>query len=119
MEKYVPQCTKVLWFELDKILTGNNLSLLTVNVLSITGKIPDLVTNLKLFCKRFIFIIITGSWLTEEFNLVVEINGYKSLTIIKVRLTCEGIKIFHLETTTTDVICQVSLEEDSYECDFF
>ena len=63
---YVPQCSNVLWFELDKNLNDNNLSVLTVNERSITGQFADLITNLNHVRKRFIFIIITVSWLTDE-----------------------------------------------------
>ena len=45
VDNYVPQCSNVLWSELDKNLKDNNLSVLTVNARSITGKFEDLITN--------------------------------------------------------------------------
>ena len=42
---YVPQCSDVLWSESDKNFKDNNLSVLTVNARSITGKFADLFTN--------------------------------------------------------------------------
>ena len=96
VDNYIPQCSNVLWSELDKNLKDNNLSVLTVNARSITGKFADLITNLNLIRKRFTFIIITESWLTEESNFVLEINGYKSHTLNRVGRTGEGIKIFYL-----------------------
>ena len=80
VDNCVPQCSNKLWSELDKNLKDNNLPVLTVNACSITGKFADLITNLKLIRKRFTFIIITESWLTEESYFVLEINGYKSHT---------------------------------------
>ena len=64
VDSYIPQCSNVLWSELDKNLKDNNLSVLTVNARSITGKFADLITNLNLVRKLFAFIIITESWLT-------------------------------------------------------
>ena len=73
----MPQCSIVLWSELDKNIKYNKLSVLTVNARSITGKIEEFIAILNLITNRFTFIIITESWLTEEYNFVLEINGYK------------------------------------------
>ena len=63
--------------------------------MQITGKIPDLITNMNLIRKQFTFIIITESWLREESNFVPEINGYRSHTLNRVGRTGGGIKIFY------------------------
>ena len=42
VDNYVPQCSNVLWSELDKNLKDNNLSGLTMNAQNITGKYADL-----------------------------------------------------------------------------
>ena len=55
-----------------------------MNARSITFGFADLVTALNLVRKRLTFIIITESCLTEESNLALEINGYKSHTINRV-----------------------------------
>ena len=51
----VPQCSNVLWSELDKNLKHKKLSVITVNARSITGKFADLITNLHLHKKRFFY----------------------------------------------------------------
>ena len=94
-DNYVPKCSNVLWSELEKNLKDNNLSVLTVNTHSTTGKFADLITNLNLIRNRFTYIIITESWLTEEFNFVLELNGYKSHTLNRVGRTGGHIKIFY------------------------
>ena len=63
---------------LDSNQKENNLSHLTVNTYSITGKIADLVTNLNLVIKRVSFIKATKTWLSYDSKLVLETNGYKS-----------------------------------------
>ena len=55
-----------MWSNLDSKLKENNLSILTVNAHSITGKFADLVTNLNLVIKRFYFVIVTESWLSYD-----------------------------------------------------
>ena len=55
VDNYVPQCSNVLWSELDKNLKDNNLSVLTVNARSIRGKFADPITNLILIKKQFSF----------------------------------------------------------------
>ena len=65
VDSYVPQCSNVLWSELDKNLIDNKLSVLTVNARSITGKYVDLITNLNLVRKWYIYIFIKKSRLTE------------------------------------------------------
>ena len=67
-----------MWSELNRNLKENNLSILTVNAYSITGKFSDLVTTLNLVRKHFSFIIVTESLLSYDSNLVLETNGYKS-----------------------------------------
>ena len=106
VDNYNPQCSNVLWSELDENLKDNNLSALTVNARSITGKFADLITNLNLIIKRFTFIIITESWLTEESNFILEINGYKSHTLNRVGRTGGGIKIFYFKYIIAEVISQ-------------
>ena len=115
VENYVPKCSNVLWSELDKSLKDNILSVLTVNAGSITGKFLDLITNLILIRKRFTFIIITESWLTEESNFVLEINGYKSHTLNRVGWTGGGTKIFYLENILTEVISQFYAKQVLHE----
>ena len=95
VEKYVHQCSNVLWSELDKNLINNNLSALTMNARSITVKFAGLITNLKFIRKRFSFFIITESWQIEESNFVLDINWYKSHSLNRVGLTEGGIKIFY------------------------
>ena len=63
--------------ELDGNFKDNNLSVLAVNVRSITVKLADMISNLNLAKKRFTFIINVDHWLTDESNFVLEINGYK------------------------------------------
>ena len=57
VDNYNPQCSNVLWSELDKNLKDNNLSVLTVNARSITGIFADFITNLNLIRKRFLFLL--------------------------------------------------------------
>ena len=66
IENYVPRCKNVMWSNLDSNLKENNLSILTVNAHSITGKFADLVTNLNLVRKRFSFIIVTELLLSYD-----------------------------------------------------
>ena len=89
--------TYTLCLKLDKSFEHNNLFVLTVNVLNKTGKFADLITNLNHIKKQFTFIIITESWLTDESNFVLEINGYKSHTIKKVGRTEGDTKTFYLD----------------------
>ena len=119
IDKYVPQCSNILWYELDKNLKDNNLFVLTVNARSITGKFADLIIILYLVRKRFTFIIMTESWLTKESFFIQELNEYKSHTLKRVGRTGGGIKIFCLEYVRTEVISQSSAVEDSYESFLF
>ena len=59
-------------------IKDNILFILLINVRSIIGEFADWITNLILVRKKFTFIIITESWLTDESILVPENNGYKS-----------------------------------------
>ena len=77
----------------------------------------ELVTILNLVRKQLSFIIITESWLTEEFNLVLETVGYKSHTTSRVGRT-RGIKLFHLEYIATEGINNFFILEYSRECFF-
>ena len=86
-----------------------------MNARSITGKFSDLIANLNLIRKRFTFIIITESWLTEKSNFVLEINGYKSNTLNGVGRTGGGTQIFYLGYIITDVLRQFSAVKVSYE----
>ena len=107
-----------MWFNLDSNLKENNLSILTVDAHSITGKFADLVTNLNLVRKRFSFIIVTESWLSYDSNLVLEINGYKSHSISRTGRKGGGIKLFYLDYISAEVISHLSVIEDSYESIF-
>ena len=78
----------------QKKFKDNNLSIFTVNARCITGQFPDLTTNLIFVRKRFTFIIITESRLKDKINFVLEIIGYKSLTINRVGRTGGGIKLY-------------------------
>ena len=69
VDNYVPQCSNVLWSELNKNPKNNNLPVITVNINRITRKITDSIANLNHIRKRFNFIIIKESWLTENLNL--------------------------------------------------
>ena len=94
VDNYVPQCSIVLWSELDIILKDNYLSVLTLKARTITGKFADLITNINIIRKRFTFVIITGSWRTEDSNFVLEVNWYKSHILSKVRRTGGDIFFF-------------------------
>ena len=54
IDNYVPKYTNVLRSEFEKNLEDSNLSILTVNTLTITGKIADLITKLNLGKNLFI-----------------------------------------------------------------
>ena len=109
-----------MWSNLDSNLK-DNLSILTVNAHSITCKSVDLVTNINLVRKRFSFIIVTESWLTYDSILILEIIGfigYKSYPISIMGRKCEGIKLFYLDYSSTEVISHLSVIEVSYETIF-
>ena len=108
----------VLWYELDSNLKEMNLPVISINTRSITGKFAELVINLNLIRERVFFVIITESLLTEESNLVLEIDGYKYHTINRVGLTGGNIKLFHLDYISNEVISDFSVKEDLYICIF-
>ena len=118
IDNYVPQSSNVLCFELHKNLEYNILSILTLNARRITCNFADLITNLNLVGKRFTFFIITEYWLTDESEFVLAIKRYKLHIIIRLVRTGGGIKIFHLECKTTEVIRQISVVEDWFKVFF-
>ena len=76
----------------------------------ITGKFGDFITNSNLVRKCFTYTIFTESWLTDEFNFVLEFNGYKSYTMNRVGRTGGGIQRIYLEFITSDLISHFSVK---------
>ena len=68
--------------------------------------------------KRFPFNIVTDSWLTYDSNLALEINGYKSYSVSRTGPKGGDIKLLYFDYTSTEVISQLFVKEDSHESIF-
>ena len=90
-----------------------------MNIRRITAKIANVRTNLNLNRKWFSFIVIKKSWLTDEYNLVSEIDGYKYHTINRVCRTRGDNKLLHFYYVSSEVISNFSIVDESYESLFF
>ena len=87
INSYVSRWKSVLWSELDINFKVNRLSILTVNERNIIGKFDELVTCSSLLEGVLYFFITTECWLSDESNLVSELDGYKFPMINKLERT--------------------------------
>ena len=114
-QNYSPNCKDIFWSELDSCIQENNLSCLTVNGRSIGNKFSNLLAKLNIAKKRFTFIVITETWLKSDSDFVLEIDGYKSCSIVRPTKRAGGIKLYYLDYISIEVINRFTVIKDSYE----
>ena len=101
------ECYKISWAEIDCKINTNSLSIATINTRSLKKRFQELVGHLKTLKHRITFIIITESWLTEESDHALEIDGYSSMSSHR-NGTGGGIKIYYLSSISATAMDDVS-----------
>ena len=89
-----------------------------MNARSITGSFAELTANLNFIREPFSFIIIVEYRLTDQSNLVLELDGYKSHMMNRLGRTLGGTKLLRPDYISTELINKVSVIEVSFESVF-
>ena len=79
--QYVPECSVENWLGLSHNDIQSNLSFLSVNIRSLTGKFGELVAHLNVVAKNFTFILVSETWLKDDTDFGFNIPGYKSVSL--------------------------------------
>ena len=106
-DEYVPQCNKVSWRVLSKEL-DNRLSVLNINMRSISNKFSEFYAHLEMVKSKFFFIVVTETRLKDSTDFLYEIDGYKSVSINRNDLRGGGIKIYHDESISVQILNEIS-----------
>ena len=113
-DEYVPQCNKVTWSELSKEL-DNRLSVLNINMRSISNKFSEFCAYLKMVKSTFSFIVVTETWLKDSTDFLYEIDGYKSVSINRNDRKGGRIEIYHDESISVQILNEISGLSDTSE----
>ena len=107
-------CSQISWNELGHKLRGERLSVLSVNMRSITNKFSEFQANLAVLKHRFTFILITETWLNVEKDYVLELDGYKSMSYYRDGRG-GGLKLYYLEHVKVHPVEGPVYEANSFE----
>ena len=80
---YIPVCHYSDWNYVSGSLNTESLSVMTVNIRSLIGKFSELLASLVRLKNKFTFIVIIETWLDQEKDKALELNGYKSVSLYK------------------------------------
>ena len=95
-EHYLPNCSTTRW-ETITTYDEKKLSVLNIDIRSITNKFSEFKAHLNSIEKKFTFIVISETWLKEPSDFAFEIEGYKSVSLYKDGRQGGGMKIYYLE----------------------
>lgn len=102
---YYPNCERLCWKGLPRHMCEDKLSVLSVNARSIGNKFSEFLSHLSEAKRKFTFIVVSETWLTESRDFSYEIDGYSSLSIYRPEgHRGGGIKIYHLNTISVTKI---------------
>ena len=114
--EYVPNCSDIEWVNLSREISCGELSVLTINMRSLAGKFPELVSHLKLLNRKFSIVILVETWLSDATDIAFEIEGYNSFALNRTGRRGGGIKIYtdscmhssmSKDLSITDDVCEV------------
>ena len=97
-------CRCISWDDFSEENCHNKLSLVSINVRSLSNKFGELVGLLSSLKTKFTFIILCETWLNETGDVGFEITGYKSTFLYRVGSKEGGIKIYYLENIVVEEI---------------
>ena len=100
-------CTKTTWLDFDRKLTNESLSIIGINVRSLSSRYHELVAHLNIIRNKPTMIVLTETWLSENSDIAFDIEGYKSLSIYRDGKG-GGIKIYFLDCIKATVIDELS-----------
>ena len=75
---------------------------------SLFNKYPELSSHLSIIKRKFSFIILTETWLTDCKDVGFEFSGYKSFAVYRNQRIGGGIKIYYLDHITADMVSELS-----------
>ena len=64
-----------------------------INIRSLAGKFPELVSHLKLINRIFFIVTLVETWLSDATDIAFEIKGYHSFALNRTGRKGGGIKI--------------------------
>ena len=94
-----PVCSYVCWNSSSRFKVKNSLSVLYINLFSISIKSYVLASKLSLIKGEYSFVAATERWLKQDSDLVYELPGNKSISLYKSSGICGGIKCYYLDHT--------------------
>ena len=92
------------WHEMTQNIDSYKLSLLTINERSLPGKYALLCANLSRIEKKFTFIVVVETLLTNDKDRSLELNGYKSHSLYRSNQVGGGIKLCYLDFISANII---------------
>ena len=108
-------CEYISWSTLSSKLGNNRVSVLSLNIRSLTGKFAELLAHIYKLKNKFTFVVIVETWLTPDKDRALEIAGYRSHAIYRTDQIGGGIKLYYLENVNIDVLDQYTGCVDSCE----
>ena len=81
---------------------------LNINMRSISNKFSEFYAHLEMVKSKFFFIVVTETRLKDSTNFLYEIEGYKSVSINRNDRRGGGIKIYHDESISVQILNELS-----------
>ena len=107
-------CLKVNWRDFQRELPPNSLSVMTMNAHSLSAKSTEFVSHLALLNNCISFVVVTETWLDNDKDVNLELDGYKSVCLHRNRYG-GGIKVFYLEHIDVEIIRDLSSNDGPCE----
>ena len=104
----ITSVSHVDWDSISEKFFHNGMSLIHINMRSLFNKYSELSSHLSIVKRKFSFIILTETWLTDCKDVGFEFPGYKSFAVYRNQRIGGGIKMYYLEHITADVVSELS-----------
>ena len=88
-------CIQCSWSQYGLFLKNNPLSIICINMRSVTNKFAELKSHLKLVKYNPSFILVTETWLNDDKDFAYELEGYASISLHREGLG-GGLKLYYL-----------------------
>ena len=103
-----PSCSTSNWSALSNSLEENKFFVLSMNIRRMTGKFSEFISHLNLVGKRFTFIVITETWLSESTDIGFDNEGYRCVSVYRGDRRGGGIKIYYLDAIKASIMNTIS-----------
>jgi len=113
--EYTANCSYNTWEQICTCIDDRALSFMLINVRSFVGKFEEFEHYIQNFNRNITFIGIVETWLNENTDKLLELDGYRSSSIYRNKRKGGGIKLYYLDHIDVSIISEFTGIEEFCE----